>query len=55
MKCTDEAFDVMWMQVKTCASANGIPICESAKRPVHLASTLASSVGHIWDRTRSEP
>jgi hAT family C-terminal dimerisation region len=43
-KRTDEAFDAMWMQVKTCASANGIPICESAKRPVRLASTLASSV-----------
>jgi hAT family C-terminal dimerisation region len=39
-----DAYDVMWMRAKSCASANGIPTCESAKRPVRLASTLASSV-----------
>ena len=44
-KRTDEALDVMWMRTKSHASANGIPVCESAKRPAkRSASTAASSV-----------
>ena len=43
-KRTDEAPDVMWMRAKSHASANGIPVCESAKRPVRSAFTAAASV-----------
>ena len=43
-KRTDEALDVLWMRAKSHASANGITVCELAKRQVRSASTAAPSV-----------
>jgi hypothetical protein len=55
-KRTYEAFDVMWMRAKSCAPANGIPICEPALSAQYAFSIYSGIVScHIGDRTRSKP